>query len=257
MDFTGAVIDYGTYPEQNRSYFTLRDATKTLSKAFPAESLEARIYLGLQELTQKLFCKYSREDGSELSLDRLLIDANWAPSEDSVYSFCRKRDRVLPSHGRYVGASSKPFAEYKRKKGDWVGHNWRVPAVKGTKMVRHALYDTNYWKTFSHQRMRLQPASRGSLSFYGTTAYDHRLISEQLTSEYRVATAGRERELHEWKHRPERFDNHWFDGVVGCCVAASMEGCAIEQTVTTKAKQSGAVSFAEQQKAAKAKRARR
>jgi hypothetical protein len=50
----------------------------------------------------------------------------------------------MPSHGRFVGASSIPFSEYKRKVGDRVGHNWRVPNVHGRRQVRHVVYDTNY-----------------------------------------------------------------------------------------------------------------
>ena len=34
----------------------------------------------------------------------------------------------------------------------------------------------------------------------------------------------------EWKMRPEAHDNHWFDGLVGCAVAASMSGCVLEGT---------------------------
>ena len=32
-DFTGYVVDYGTYPDQKRPYFTLRDARRTLALA--------------------------------------------------------------------------------------------------------------------------------------------------------------------------------------------------------------------------------
>jgi hypothetical protein len=38
---------------------------------------------------------------------------------------------LLPSHGRYVGAGSLPFAEYSYRPGERVGHNWRMPNVKG------------------------------------------------------------------------------------------------------------------------------
>ncbi len=34
-DFTGYVVDYGAYPDQQRAYFTLRDARRTLSHAAP------------------------------------------------------------------------------------------------------------------------------------------------------------------------------------------------------------------------------
>ena len=34
--------------------------------------------------------------------------------------------------------------------------------------------------------------------------------------------------------RPEAHDNHWFDGVVGCAVAASMCGCVLAGTDTAQ-----------------------
>ena len=46
-DFTGYVIDYGSYPDQRRPYFTLRDARATLSLAAPGTGLEGSIYAGL------------------------------------------------------------------------------------------------------------------------------------------------------------------------------------------------------------------
>ena len=50
------------------------------------------------------------------------------------------------------------------------------------------------------------------------------LLAEQLTSEYRVKTEGRGRTVDEWRLRVASSDNHWLDGLVGCAVAASMEG---------------------------------
>jgi hypothetical protein len=34
----------------------------------------------------------------------------------------------------------------------------------------------------------------------------------------------------EWKIRPAQFDNHWLDCLVGCSVAASMQGVALPGT---------------------------
>ena len=98
------------------------------------------------------------------------IDANWGQSTDVVYQFCRQSRFaavLLPSHGKYVGASSIPFSEYTRKKGDRVGHNWRIPSVKGKRAVRHVVYDTNYWKSFIHARMMVSMGDRGCLSLFG------------------------------------------------------------------------------------------
>lgn len=55
----------------------------------------------------------------------------------------------------------------------------------------------------------------------------HRLLSEHLTSEYRVKTEGRGRTVDEWKLRVEGLDNHWLDCLVGAAVAASMQGAVL------------------------------
>jgi hypothetical protein len=137
---------------------------------------------------------------------------------------------LFPSHGRYVGASSTPFAEYKKKRGDRVGHNWRIPNVRGKRAIRHVLYDTNYWKSFIHARLAVPMGDRGCLSLHGRDPMAHQLFAEHLTAEYRVKTEGRGRVVDEWKLRPDAHDNHWLDGIVGCAVAASIEGAVLPGT---------------------------
>ncbi|MEZ6097158.1 MAG: terminase gpA endonuclease subunit [Pirellulaceae bacterium] len=220
-DFTGYIIDYGAFPDQKRPYYTLRDARHTLSTATKATGLEGAIYGGLELLTDNLlFREWRRDDGAHLRVERCLIDANWGSSTDVVYQFCRQSPHagiLLPSHGRFVGASSQPFSEYKRRPGDRVGHNWRMPNVKGKRAVRHVVFDTNYWKSFVLARLLVSMGDRGCLSLFGDNAEQHRMFAEHLTSEYRIKTEGRGRTVDEWKIRPERADNHWFDCLVGAC----------------------------------------
>jgi hypothetical protein len=123
-----------------------------------------------------------------------------------------------------VGASSIPFSEYKRKQGDRIGHNWRMPNVRGKRAVRYVLFDSNYWKSFVYARLAVAMGDKGCLSLFGRDPDKHRLIAEHLTAEYRVKTSGRGRTVDEWKLRPEHNDNHWLDCLVGCAVAASMHG---------------------------------
>src|SRR4029077_4150570 len=47
-DFTGWVLDYGTFPDQQRPYFPLRDARVTLSAATGVAGLEGSIHAGLE-----------------------------------------------------------------------------------------------------------------------------------------------------------------------------------------------------------------
>jgi len=176
---------------------------------------------------------WRRDDGADLRIERCLIDANWGQSTDVVYQFCRQSSHaalVMPSHGRYVGASSVPFSEYKRKRGERVGHHWRIPNVPGRRQVRHVLIDTNYWKSFIHARLAVAMGDPGCLSLFGRQGSEHQLLADHLTAEYRVRTEARGRIVDEWKLRPDGRDNHWFDCLVGTAVAASIQGAVLPGT---------------------------
>ncbi|MCR5414837.1 MAG: phage terminase large subunit family protein [Kiritimatiellae bacterium] len=233
-DFTGCVIDYGTWPEQRRRYFSLADANPVLQQKFPRAGLEGCLYQGLKALTDgKLATDYMRDDGAPMRIEKCLVDANWGQSTEVVYQFCRESAHanvIVPSHGKYIGASSKPMSEYKKVAGDRVGHNWRMPSIRGRRAARHVVYDTNYWKSFLASRLLTSPGDRGSLSLWGRSPEQHMLFAEHLTAEYRVKTEGRGRRVEEWKMRPEAHDNHWLDCAVGCAVAASMSGCVLQGT---------------------------
>jgi len=251
-DFTGYVIDYGTYPKQHRPYFTLRDARPTLAAVTKAGGVEGAIYAGLEKLTADyLGREFHRDDGALLRIERCLIDANWGQSTDVVYQFCRQSAHaavVMPSHGRFIGAASRPLNDYQRKPGDRIGLNWRIPTVQGRRAVRYCVYDTNFWKSFVYARLSTAMGERGCLSLFGDRPLEHRLFAEHITSEYRVKTEGRGRTVDEWKQRPERTDNHWLDCLVGCAVAASMQGVALPGMATEPVKDRRRISFAELQR---------
>jgi hypothetical protein len=225
-DFVGAILDYGAWPDQQRRYFTNRDATRTLGRAFPGAGFEGKLYAGLDALTNRLLARQWRgEGGSELAIGRILIDSNWGESTNIVYQFCRESDQralLSPSHGRGITGSNKPLNEYERKPGDQVGHNWRIPATS-KRVAKYVLWDTNYWKSLAAARFRLAPGDRGSIELFKATPTGHRMVIEHLTSEYPVTVSGRGREVDEWKLAPGR-DNHLWDCTVGCFVAASIGG---------------------------------
>lgn len=225
-NFTGYVVDYGTWPDQRRAYFVLRDAKDTLQSRFPSDGLERQLFAGLERLAAELLARdYRREDGAAMRVSRCLVDANWGASTETVYQFCRASphsQQLMPSHGRYVGASGNPFAEYSKKPGDQIGVNWRVPALGGKRSIRHAVYDTNFWKSFLLARLKSPLGTPGCLSL--NSGRDHGMLSDHLTSEVPVRVTARSRTVDEWQLLPGR-DNHWLDAAVGCCVAASMLGC--------------------------------
>jgi hypothetical protein len=237
--FSGSVIDYGTFPDQKRQYFSLRDAHYTLPLLYPTGGLEGTIYSGLEELCHlKMGNSYFREDGTLMSVGRCLINANWGQSTDVVYQFCRQSKfaaKLYPSHGIYVGASSTPFSDKPTHRGDRTSRHWRIPSQSGMRGVRHVLIDTNFWKSFVHARLAVLMGAPGCLSFFGNNVKQHQLLSEHLTAEYRVRTVANNRTVDEWKLRSPRPDNHWFDCLVGSAVAASIEGVELS-TLKTEAK---------------------
>lgn len=232
-DFTGYVVDYGAYPDQKRPYYTLRDAKATLAMVVKAAGLEGQLYGGLEALVDRLASReWARDDGAALKLDRCLIDANWGASTQVVKQFCRQsaHSRILvPSHGKYIGASSTPMDEWPKRPGERAGVNWRLRSMEASKSVRSALYDTNWWKTFVTSRLAVAMGDKGCLSLFGDKPEAHRMLADHLCSEFRVRTEGRGRQVDEWKLRPERPDNHLYDCLVGCAVAASIEGVVLPE----------------------------
>ena len=237
-DFTGAIIDYGSWPDQHRHEYSLADANPSIQTLFPKAGFEGALYAALSALTDEcLGCEWEREDGAVLKIERALVDANWGQSTDVVYQFCRQSSHagvILPSHGRYVGASSKPMTEYRKQQGDRLGFNWMIPNVAGKRAIRHVIYDTNYWKSFIHARLAVPVGDKGSLTLYGRIPGAHQLFAEHLTAEYRVKTQGRGRTVDEWKLKPQSHDNHFLDCVAGCAVCGSMLGASLPETLPAK-----------------------
>jgi hypothetical protein len=119
------------------------------------------------------------------------------------------------------------MSEYTRHRGDLMGDQWMVPALQGRRGVCYVVFDTNYWKSFVHARLRVALGDRGCLSLFGNDASRHRLLAEHATAEYPVTVQGRGRTVDEWKLRLGVADNHWWDCLVGCAVAASIQGCRL------------------------------
>lgn len=241
--FGGYIVDYGTWPDQHKNYFAAREARFTLASETRQKSLEARVVAGLDALIEQLAGReWKRQDGSILRLSKCLIDRGYGKITELVDRFCRvsKHAAVLmPSQGKYYGATSTPMKEYKRKPGERVGLNWRVPP-RGA--VRHVYYDTNFYKGFVHERLAVPLGVAGSLSIWGDEELvkaqggrRHELLADHLVAETPVTVTAKGRSVIEFREKPGRPDNDWLDCVVGCHVAASMLGVQLDQMRETKA----------------------
>jgi phage terminase large subunit GpA-like protein len=231
--FTGYVLDYGTYPDQRRRYFTMRDTKRTLGRACPGAGREGAVQAGLEKLASGLLGRpWKRTDGAELRIERLLIDSGYLPGVCN--NVCHKvGSAAMLSKGIGIRAGNKPMAAYQRRPGERHGHHWYVPNVSRSNEFRHVAIDTNYWKTFVHARLATAAGDKGCLTLFGSTGSPrggrkpegHRLFAEHVAgSETWTLTEGRGRVVHEWRLKPSKPDNHWLDCLVGCAAGASVCG---------------------------------
>jgi hypothetical protein len=261
-DYTGVITDYGTFPDfAGHRYFTKAqtESWAQLSRqyfaAHPSEQqmaqqqgrrlkapFESKIHFALEQLAEQLLArKFRRDDGTEMLTSRLGIDANWGKTTDLVKRFCRYSGdrRLTPMHGRFVGATTKPFDEWQRREG-WLFEDqihtgvekvsWVIPAA--TTGIRHVLVDTNHYKTFLHNRLAAPLGTPGSIVLFQAEPKDHEMFSQHLGgSERPEPVTAKGRTVDEWSELPSRYDNDWLDcswcrhGCILCL--ASIEGAVI------------------------------
>lgn len=223
-DFTGTIIDYGCYPEQNVNYFLKSNAKQVLNDVTGSSSESASILKGLEVLSDRLLSKeWLDESGTGFRIERCVVDSGYATA--TVYQFCRQSPHaavLLPSKGFGITERQAPLNEYKRIPGERRGWCWRVVPAKTGHSIH---YDSNAWKTYVHQSLKIDVDERGTLTLFRANPSRHQMIAEHIDSEFPTAVSGRGRDLLKWAVRPTRTDNHLLDCVVGCCVAASERGC--------------------------------
>lgn len=226
--FGGSIIDYGSWPKQNRRYFAWDDLQYPLigpTGLYKGMAIENALYRGLEELTAKILGKvYRHEDGREITVSRCLIDAGW--QTPIVYQFARqsKHNRIIwPSKGVGRNIGQRGVSEWKPRPGEDAGNAWRLTISKESR-GRSVQFDPDVWKTFLYERFTTPVESSGGMALYGRLASEHDMIADHLAAESSEPMTIRGITFDKWTVKPGRPDNHLLDCVVGCAVAASVAG---------------------------------
>lgn len=230
-DFTGAIIDYGVWPNQKTRYVTLESAKVTMQSESPGKGLEASLLHGLRELVNELAYKdWKTETGSVMHIERILIDEGW--EQKVVHEYCRRSPHkaiIMPSKGIGIKARDLIDPSKRPKPGEKRGDHWRINPNRGS--VRGVVFDTDHWKSFMANRFQVEKNDSGAMTIYQvkSAASQHRMLLEQLTAEYgsdvTYESTGKTRT--HWALKPGQSDNHLWDTVVGNAVAASMQGAVL------------------------------
>ena len=214
-------------------------ATRTLGRRFHGMGADGAIQAGLERLvSESLGRDWKKTGGGLMKIDRLLVDMGYKAGIVAAVKHKAGGSAMMLAKGVGIKAGRKPMSTYRRHPGEVHGHFWYVPNVKRTAEFPHVAADVNYWKTFVHAGLATAAGDRGSISVFGKKPKDHELFAEHVAhAETWVETEGHGRVVHEWTLRPSRPDNHWFDCLVGCAVAASMCGVKVPGQETRATRQ--------------------
>jgi energy-coupling factor transporter ATP-binding protein EcfA2 len=237
-DFTGYIIDYGTYPKQKRRQFSKGESgLNTMSRS--DQRADGVIQQGLVSLVKELMSTHwyvegDRDHAEPVAFSKLLIDTGYKSQivENAIRLAVGNTKVVMPARGKSVRAVQQSMSEWKRKAGATHGNHWIETTPVGR--ARTLTVDTNFWKCQVHDAFRLLPGNLGSLTLWGRDSEAHRMFSEHMNSEVAKLVESGGNTVYEWQNTPN--DNHFFDCIVGCMVAASRSGItsAEQRAVKTK-----------------------
>ena len=221
------VLRYGTFPEQDDVYFSLKEARRKLQHRYPSDGDMGALSKGITDFCAWLFDQTWRsEDGGHLSPELVGFDARWKTDVVKTAMARSPHAKQLVAYmGQSYRAADKPIAERKFDPGTRVGLGWALVKRKTANEIRNLIADVNYWKTAFHDQLACRIGNPGAVTLYDGL---HRLYSEHLASEYAVQTEGRGRTVMEWRLRPGN-ENHWFDASVACLVLGSVLGCNVPE----------------------------
>lgn len=221
-DFTGQIIQYGTFPDQPVRWFRQADPPRPLAREFPGLDENGTIFAAVDKICEWLlhreFFKRSDRGNTPMLLDKLLVDGRYGTK--LIHGVRRKlRTSTMETMlGVGIGPNKKPITMYDRERseGKKIGDNWYRPLTTGTQEHPHIMADVNYWKTQAQKALAIPMGTRGAMTLFGLpgTAGAHEPFAEHIAgSEYPTEmppdTYGRVVTVYQpFPHHP---DNHWFD----------------------------------------------
>jgi len=240
-DFTGYVLQFGTFPDQRRRLFSKTNLFVKLRDIYKYPEHTGWLRAGLKDLVKEMLkTTYTRaHDGVELPIDCIGIDIGYETEivKDVIKSFKSQNRKIIPVKGYGSSKSKKPLAQVSIKKGDQrgSGYIYRRPERIGDLRIMES--DTNFNKSFLIQRILTGVEASGSLSFWrGDEDGRHlELIADHCTAEKATPTETPNGDFDIWTEIPNR-DNDLFDTLTGNVCMASFEGCEFEGNRTQKKK---------------------
>ena len=231
-DFTGWLVDFGTWPEQHRAIYYKEALRVRISDVFPGVAWEEAFVAAHDKLDEILLGKdWPTEEGGSRAIDLLLKDWSDGDHKDLVSSQVMRskhRPRIRPAKGFGPKPGRKAVHDYGDAKRDrQTGRGW---VERRTTLPIHVQFDANVFKSNIARRLTTVAGAPSAMLLPGGDEQALVLLSEHLTSERCHSQIYDGTPGVAWEKLTGR-DNEWLDNIVGCAVAASMLGCEVPGSV--------------------------
>lgn len=227
-DFTGWVVDYGTWPDQGRQQFYKSDLQRMLEHELAGASWEEAFVNAHNKLDEFLLGRsWPVVGGPSREIDLLLKD--WSDGGqkrliESQVNASPYKARIRPSKGFAPKPGKKPVHLYGDAKLDrHTGSHW---VERRTEQPFSIQFDANVFKNNVARRLRTIVGAPSALLLPGGDEAALGLLAEHLTAEVAKPLIYDGTPGIVYEQLPGR-DNDWFDTLVGCAVGASVLGCCV------------------------------
>ncbi|MDO4584688.1 MAG: phage terminase large subunit family protein [Planctomycetia bacterium] len=229
--FNCHVIDYGTFPEQPQATWRQATVSASLAREFPGLGVEGTIRAGLDELVQKIMSrKYFREDGTEIYVEKILLDNNkeWHKTIESFNEENPWREKTLCYKGSWYNEGTITM-----RKGEKGGLEWKWSG-RGKKNI---IAFRDFWKTYNLNRWLTARGDKASKTIFKGGLNRHRKFYAEITAQdYRRKETRSGRSMLRWDAENCTNDDHWLDTDFMCILAGSIAD--IKQEVEGKPRKS-------------------
>ncbi len=231
MQGRGYVIDYGSFPDQRKPYYSKQDIANSFEDEFGPMPLADHITQGLDILTDDLLSREFIEDGKRVySIEKLGVDNRWALVAPDVRAFAlesRHRSRLVPMIGHFVGAKTRPWQRIsaeKSRRTRGVGVAYK-DAPKGTRGIPELHHDTNMHKSNLASGLTVPITSQTAITVFEDTPQNLQMLGDHCEAEQPFIEESKDGAKHViWRAVQKPCNNELFDGMVGCMALAGTLG---------------------------------
>ena len=228
--FDGHVVSYGNWPKQPRSAWKQARVPHSLRQMYKGRGDSGALRQGLEDLVNFLLNqRYQREDGSEIFLEKIIIDNNNGLFRKTVTNFIKEsahREKLVGYVADWYASGHQP-----RKRSEEGGIEWKYTPDSHR---REVVAFRDYWKAFALSRWLTPVGDSGCMTIYkGGPSHHRRFYSELTAKKFRPVVLSSGKSILRWDDKAEG-DDHYGDCDTMNFIAANIVGVGTKAETDVK-----------------------